>query len=67
MNNQKKRRTEDIPFSFRSPKEADNACAEVKRKYDGKIKAWATEMTLFVQAHESMLMNYDIVTFVRSW
>ncbi len=62
----KKRRQEDIPFSFRSPKEADAACAALKRKYDGKIKAWATEMTLFVQAHDSLIMNYDIVAFVRS-
>ena len=62
----KTRRHEDIPYCFASNEAAASATAKVRDKYDGKISAYSIGKILYVQAHASHLMNFDIRAFIRS-
>ena len=54
-----------IPYCFKTKSEAAAAETAVNEKYDG-MKAYATERTLFVPEHKSMLFRLGVEDFIIS-
>ena len=65
MEQRKKRRTE-IPFGFATTKGAEDACIAVRRKYEEKVSVRSTGLTLYVTEHTSLVLNFEIMQYVRS-
>lgn len=54
-----------IPFCFKNKAAAAAAESAVNEKFDG-MKAYATERTLFVPEHKSVLFRLGVEDFIRS-
>ncbi len=53
-----------VPFCFKNKAEALAAEVAVNNEYDG-MKAYATERTLFVPEHKSVILRLGIEDFIR--
>ena len=61
-----KKRHEQIPYVFNSILDAEKAVKAIEKKYAGQLDSYNIGKTIFVRKHTSLIMNFDVLDFVRN-